>query len=80
MWQTAISRLKSGHIKVFPFIGAGRLLLFAPSARLSKPLRSHLGLLGTFEEDLFPLPRGIGLLKGQWSFGSCLTPSDRLRI
>ncbi|GFV45996.1 hypothetical protein TNCV_2200061 [Trichonephila clavipes] len=48
------------------------------SARLS---RSHLGLLGTFERGPFFLsPPGIGLLKGQWSLGSCLTPSDRLRV
>ncbi|GFY19709.1 hypothetical protein TNCV_4648811 [Trichonephila clavipes] len=48
------------------------------SASLS---RSHLGLLWTFEGGLFFLsPPGIGFLKGQWSFGARLTPSDRLRI
>ncbi|GFX50081.1 RNase H domain-containing protein [Trichonephila clavipes] len=50
--QTASSRLKSGHI-VFPFVEAERLLLFAPSASLS---RSHLGLLGTFEGGPFSSP------------------------
>ncbi|GFW78579.1 hypothetical protein TNCV_2243791 [Trichonephila clavipes] len=34
-----------------------------------------------FPERIFFLsPPSIGFLKGQWSFGSCLTPSDRLRF
>ncbi|GFV69796.1 histone-lysine N-methyltransferase SETMAR [Trichonephila clavipes] len=32
------------------------------------------------KETFFLSPAGIGFHKGQWSFGSCLTPSDRLRI
>ncbi|GFX70213.1 RNase H domain-containing protein [Trichonephila clavipes] len=50
--QTAISRLKSGHIKrVFPFVEAGRLLhQVQDSASLS---RSHLGLS---REHLFSSP------------------------
>ncbi|GFV36012.1 hypothetical protein TNCV_2867701 [Trichonephila clavipes] len=39
--------------------------------------KSHLGLLGTFDEGpSFLSPPGIGFLKGQWAFGTCLTPTD----
>ncbi|GFV30661.1 RNase H domain-containing protein [Trichonephila clavipes] len=80
-FQTAISRFKSGHIKSLFFCGGKKTLhQVQDSASLS---RSHLGLLGTFDclglstaWDFFPFPPGIGFLKGQWSFGSCLTLSD----
>ncbi|GFX19829.1 RNase H domain-containing protein [Trichonephila clavipes] len=78
--QIAISRQKSGHIKSLLWRQEDFCSLHQvqDSASLSK---SHLGQLGTFEGGPFFLsPSGIELLKGQWSFGSCLNPSDRLRI
>ncbi|GFT05803.1 hypothetical protein TNCV_3925871 [Trichonephila clavipes] len=68
------SRVKSEILKEWRTPLNHHWKTFAPSARLSKPLR----LLGTFERGPFFIsPPGIGLLKGQWSFRSCLTPSDR---
>ncbi|GFV42232.1 uncharacterized protein TNCV_3164631 [Trichonephila clavipes] len=74
--QTAISRLKSGHIKSLSFCGGRETFDLCTKCKESARLyRSHLGLFGTF-----PSPPGIRFLKSQWSFELCLTQSDRLRI
>ncbi|GFW39458.1 uncharacterized protein TNCV_3907671 [Trichonephila clavipes] len=72
--QTAISRLKSGHIKRFSFCGGRKTFALGTKTQQASP--DHiLDCLGLSREDLFS-SLGIGFLKGQWSSEFCLRQTD----